>query len=1627
MANVVIRPVQGNTRVRLTNIDNPENDYEAVNRLFFDAREGKVEPWDAATTYVNNDVVSNDERVWRVTDASAISSTVAPTEVANTGWQLLYFIGGGGAGAVTRELVSITLTTAAQSALGWGGSTAGTITNVSITEDAFVYLNGVLLTETIDYTVAGTVITLSSDIRSAIEDSDRWCLSVVDNVGGGGGGGTTPTAASQQTFNISQTVAFVEPNPPEIFTNVAVTADGIFTFASETDAGRFFSDLGPETSNGGFVSTVPTGIIEGITLAGIIPSGTTISLAGNVVTTSTTPRAIGNTTLTVLTGVREEGRISNLIELPASAITAGTGNNLILTIPNSDATAITVANNVGIASALNRILITNQSDDSHAFYRITSATPGIAGSTDAVINISAITSYSANGISGFEGRTPAFSFTVPTTGTVEVFSVIDVQARDGKFTSLNDTPSTYTGSANQQLRVNATATGIEFFEPAAEAGTTIADDTTGTLNTVAWDPQRLYNEADFNALNITPTQTVADHTYSLFTGTQQIVRTSGIGTILPREMSTFLAEAINDSGITITVGDYYVVSFPNATVTNLNGALILFQAGASPLSTNLGEQQFITDGLETVSVSQPGGGDIQFTISRYAAALLPTDTINQADRNALDLRVTAGSQTVALRASTFTDATPTINSRIADGDRIFMRIDNANNDTYIEILNAIATAVEVNHSAKFSLDNSGNTLISNDMRHVALDPEVLNSPVHNELYVMSAAGALFAQDVVRITGTVAGFSLNAGNEINGDYSLQANTNKYLSGANDNVVTAAVAPGPYFWYSERRNISLVATDATGTNENWRLVAGHWVNDAQYNVGNTVSDPGFGTTATAGTFVAVGSIFPLPLDDLQVPAGILDQTVVGGGGIATSVVIRGFDPAFIDRHFQNHPLIETDEEFTIRTDLIGTVESFVFTADGYIRLPQETPVNDLDVASKGYVDGRVSSNLVNRLTPTGTITFTQAEIDALDSTQNTILRNVMVNNQEVAAATVTAVAGGGLSFDYTVTLDTRVAGWAFASATQSGNDLPFTLVVGQTHEWTASFNSGQVTGDLVINVADLSAETGVFYVDPMTMDEFRLNHIPATTGLIETLGFQTEEDAAGTFQAQSPDDPYVVTSDLASYATTTALETAVPITITRGLTFPTAPVNGDEHYLTTNIWPGGTSFTSQAVNVDASAPGVQALVEHRVLDPEIQQMVVAGTTEVTLINRPNIAERDLILPGGTGTTFYRGFVRDRSYNGIHVTRTQVVGTTTHTTTVAEVRYSLTDVSTDGGTTRSQLTGAFIHDYTYRLQTTSPVGSVIVTEVHYYVITFANGGSIGTLLTEANAVTSIEGFIQDSSSLPFALTTGSATPTEFPTTSAFTAITIRATFASGFFTDHRYRFIPMNDFAIDTNVTNTNIGGTAVTLEADGSVNNFQPASSIMPWAVRFTRTFAQVPPMGTMPTFVNGPHVFQTTWRRLDYDNDSVIGNVDTGLSEREDNLNLFVSAATVASGFGTLPANSGTAGWIHNIQVNGQSALRIDASAVTHAADADYEFNYTALNGWSLAGNARDTTSRALRYNGPDLVIPITGPNGVYATDARIEILKDIIAASTDFNDFQNKVTNLQEVTNEQKLQTGTTT
>ena len=136
--------------------------------------------------------------------------------------------------------------------------------------------------------------------------------------------------------------------------------------------------------------------------------------------------------------------------------------------------------------------------------------------------------------------------------------------------------------------------------------------------------------------------------------------------------------------------------------------------------------------------------------------------------------------------------------------------------------------------------------------------------------------------------------------------------------------------------------------------------------------------------------------------------------------------------------------------------------------------------------------------------------------------------------------------------------------------------------------------------------------------------------------------------------------------------------------------------------------------------------------------------------------------------------------------------------------------------------------------------------------------------------------------------------------------------------------------------------------------------------------------------------------------------SAVGGASDGASA----FNLFLSAETIANGFGTRPANSGTSRWTHTIQVDGSDALRVDGVVIAHSSDADYEFTFTPLHAWTLTGSNRDTTSSGLRYNGRDLFIGVSGSNFGDATRVRLDILKELTAASSDFNDFKGKVARL---------------
>ena len=105
------------------------------------------------------------------------------------------------------------------------------------------------------------------------------------------------------------------------------------------------------------------------------------------------------------------------------------------------------------------------------------------------------------------------------------------------------------------------------------------------------------------------------------------------------------------------------------------------------------------------------------------------------------------------------------------------------------------------------------------------------------------------------------------------------------------------------------------------------------------------------------------------------------------------------------------------------------------------------------------------------------------------------------------------------------------------------------------------------------------------------------------------------------------------------------------MTRGDAFPTAPDDGDEHFLTTNLYPDGTTFTTSPVPRTASGTGNQVFEQLTATDPVTNERIIAGTVPLNQENVPAMSfNSPRTLPGGVGTTFRRDFVRDLSL--IHI---------------------------------------------------------------------------------------------------------------------------------------------------------------------------------------------------------------------------------------------------------------------------------------------------------------------------------------------------------------------------------------
>ena len=554
-----------------------------------------------------------------------------------------------------------------------------------------------------------------------------------------------------QHFDISQVVSWFEAQAAREFSGATVAfsdPDTTITFGNNADASQFFNDLNPSQSNGTFTSTVTLPVFQGSTPLVIVRPGATVSVSGSVVTLTnvSSVASSGNDPLRIQPFEIEEGRVGFFLEFPVTSFSGNPNATITLTVSNSD-TSLARFNQLGIADPdSTRIILAHDNDEAHAFYRIASFTPGMAGTTDAVMTLTPMTSYANDGSLGVAGGTPAFNFTLPTSGNIDFFSVGAIQPRDNTFISLNDTPTTFNGNAGQFLRVNSTGTGLEFIAQEEDPIATITA-IAAPNNTASWTPLSIYDETLFNGITgLTPTQTVNFAGATPFeAGSGQLIRTSGSG-VVPREMSSFLAQAINASGITIVQDDYYVLTFPNASTSGFNNQIAIFRASQNtslPTATGDLAQTFLNDELGTAVATADGLGPtpIPFTIRRYARADMEAQLINF-NSNALDLGILSGSQTIRLSTEStfaFMDSTPTINARILGGSRIFARIAAANgmatDDTYLEILNASATEIVLNKGAKFTVDSTtSRTQDSTDTRRVEFNVTSIDDPVYRALY-----------------------------------------------------------------------------------------------------------------------------------------------------------------------------------------------------------------------------------------------------------------------------------------------------------------------------------------------------------------------------------------------------------------------------------------------------------------------------------------------------------------------------------------------------------------------------------------------------------------------------------------------------------------------------------------------------------------------------------------------------------------------------------------------------------------------------------------------------------------------------------------------------------------------------
>ena len=178
------------------------------------------------------------------------------------------------------------------------------------------------------------------------------------------------------------------------------------------------------------------------------PIGSPVGIVNNIVTFtgSTTVATSIPITIVELRAAAFEGGVSQLYNFPNSYFVTSTGDNFTLTIPSADDDFTRIRNTLSIIEN-GRMVLTNNEDGSKAFYSV-SVTANDA--TNVVFALTALSSVAGNGMLGLAGRTVLpFNFSLPTTGSMDVFLTVNIEPRANRFIDHHDTPMDYNGRANQ--------------------------------------------------------------------------------------------------------------------------------------------------------------------------------------------------------------------------------------------------------------------------------------------------------------------------------------------------------------------------------------------------------------------------------------------------------------------------------------------------------------------------------------------------------------------------------------------------------------------------------------------------------------------------------------------------------------------------------------------------------------------------------------------------------------------------------------------------------------------------------------------------------------------------------------------------------------------------------------------------------------------------------------------------------------------------------------------------------------------------------------------------------------------------------------------------------------------------